>query len=63
MRPYGDTPTCHAAPALGGRRPMSSVSVPAASILLDHSRILYLREADLLPHPDGRLSGLFDPAN
>jgi hypothetical protein len=26
-------------------------------------RILYLREADLLPHPDGWLSGLFDPAN
>jgi hypothetical protein len=61
--PYGDTPTCHAAPALGGRRPMSSVSVPAASTLLDHPRILYLREADLLPHPDGGLSGLFDPAN
>jgi hypothetical protein len=42
---------------------MSSVSVPAASTLLDHSRILYLREADLLPHPDGWLSGLFDPAD
>ena len=65
MCPKGDTPTCHAAPALGGRRPMSSVSVPAASTLLDHPRILYLylREADLLPHPDGWLSGLFDPAN
>ena len=40
---------------------MSSVNVPAASTLLDHPGILYLREADLLPHPDGWLSGLFDP--
>jgi len=39
---------------------MSSVNVPAASTLLDHPGILYLREADLLPHPDGWLSGLFD---
>ena len=42
---------------------MSSISVPAASTLLDHPRTVYLREADLLPHPDGWLSGLFDPAN
>ena len=42
---------------------MSSVIVSAASTLLDHPRILYLREADLLPHGDGWLSGLFDPAN
>ena len=42
---------------------MSSVNAPAASTLLDHPRILYLREAGLLPHPDGWLSGLFDPAN
>jgi hypothetical protein len=31
--------------------------------LLDHPRTIYLREADLLPHRDGWLSGLFDPAN
>jgi hypothetical protein len=31
--------------------------------LLDHPRTVYLREADLVPHPDGWLSGLFDPAN
>ena len=49
MCPYGGTRTGHAAPALGGRRPMSSVNVPAASTLLDHPGILYLREADLLP--------------
>jgi hypothetical protein len=43
--------------------PPSSVNVPAASTLLDHPRIVYLREADLLP-PPGRLAhGLFDPAN
>jgi hypothetical protein len=33
------------------------------STLLDHPRTIYLREADLLPHRDGWLSGLFDPAN
>jgi hypothetical protein len=43
-------------------RPTSSVNVPV-STLLDHPRTIYLREADLLPHPDGWLSGLFDPAN
>jgi hypothetical protein len=36
---------------------------PAASTLLDHPRTDYLREADLLPHLDGWLSGLFDLAN
>jgi hypothetical protein len=41
---------------------MSSVNVPAASTLLDHPGILYLREADLLPHLDGWLTGLFHPA-
>ena len=48
---------------LGGRRPTSSVNIPAASTLLDHPRTLYLREADLLPHPDGWLSWLFDPTH
>ncbi len=28
---------------------------------LDHPRTIYLREADLLPHLDGWLAGLFDP--
>ena len=51
------------AAALGGQRPTSSVNVPAASSLLDHPRTVSLREADLLPHPDGWLTGLFDPAN
>jgi hypothetical protein len=46
-----------------GPRAPSSVNVLAASTLLDHPRIVYLREADLLP-PPGRLAhGLFDPAN
>jgi hypothetical protein len=30
--------------------------------LLDHPGTVYLREADLLPHPDGWLTGLFHPA-
>jgi site-specific DNA recombinase len=29
--------------------------------LLGHPRTVYLREADLLPHLDGWLTGLFDP--
>jgi hypothetical protein len=35
---------------------------PAASTLVDHPGTVYLREADLLPHPDGWLTGLFHPA-
>jgi hypothetical protein len=58
--PQGRHPTGQKAAALA---PPSSVNVPAASTLLDHPRIVYLREADLLP-PPGRLAhGLFDPAN
>ena len=44
-------------------RPTSSVKLPAASTSLDHPRTVYLRQADLLPHLDGWLTGLFDPAN
>jgi hypothetical protein len=40
-----------------------AVNVPVGSSLLDHPRTVYLREADLLPHLDGWLTGLFDPAN
>ena len=50
-------PTCQEAAALA---PPSSVNVPAASGLLDHPRPVYLRQADLLPHLDGWLTGLFD---
>jgi hypothetical protein len=31
--------------------------------LLDHPGTVYLRQADLLPHLDGWLTGLFDTAN
>ena len=48
-------PTCQEAAALG-RRPTSSANVPAACTLLDHPRTVYLREADLLPRPDGWLT-------
>jgi hypothetical protein len=61
--PLRRRPTCQEAAALGGRRPTSSVNVPAASRLLAHPGTVYLRQADLLP-PPGRLAhGLFDPAN
>ena len=63
MCPLRRHPTCQEAAALGGRRPTSSVNVPPASSLLDHPRTVHLREVDLLPHPDGWLTGLFDPAN
>jgi hypothetical protein len=46
-------PHSQKAAALGGRRPTSSVNVSAASTLLAHPRTVYLREADLLPRPDG----------
>ena len=61
--PPGRHPTCQEAAAPGGRRPTSSVNVPAASRLLDHPRTVYLREADLPPHLDGWLIGLLDPAD
>jgi hypothetical protein len=62
VRPRRRHPTCQKAAALG-RRPTSSVNVPAASTLLDHPRTVYLRQADL-PPPPGRLAhGLVDPAN
>src|SRR6266508_254713 len=35
----------------------------ATGLDLDHPRTVYLREADLLPHLDGWLAGLFDPAS
>ena len=53
-------PTCQEAAA---RAPPSSVKVPAASRLLDHPGTVYLREADLLPHQEGWLTGLFHPRN
>jgi hypothetical protein len=59
-RALGRHPTCQKAAALGGP---SSVKVPAASTLLDHPRTVDLRQADLLPRPDGWLTGPFDPAN
>jgi len=61
--PYGGHPTYHEAAALGGRRPTSSVNVPAASRLLDHPRTLYMRRGRPAPHLDGWLTCLFDPAN
>src|SRR5688572_14829739 len=41
-----------------GRGPgaSSSVKVPAASTSLDHPGTVYLRQADLLPPPDGWLT-------
>jgi hypothetical protein len=61
VNPLRRHPTCQETAALGGQRPPSSVKVPAASNLLDHPGTVYLREADLLPHLDGWLTGLFDP--
>ena len=61
--PYGGTRPATRPRHRGGRRPTSSVNVPAASRLLDHPRTVYLREADLPPHLDGWLTVLFDAAN
>jgi hypothetical protein len=58
--PQGRHPTCQEAAALGGRCPTSSVNVPPASQHARPSRTVYLREADLLPHLDGWLTGLFE---
>ena len=58
MCPQGAAPELPGGRGPGARR---AASTSRASTLLDHPRTVYLREADLLPHPDGWRIGLFDP--